>query len=167
MVEHSYEADISNAGISRQLAEFSDNPPSPEVLGRHRKHYVPVIPKEQRQTKRDAAAIIKGRVLDALEARPDRAGQWVGEGADKTWLPASDILDKDLQPALNTALGAQKIEDAREKVKSKQGSAELAFAIIGMIAGKSLPVLELEDGLTIEGEFHDDDEDDDAVDGDA
>jgi len=153
-IDRSLELNITAAGISRQLAEFGATV-SPEVINRHKQHYVPVVSKEQRQTKRDAAAIIKGRVLDALDARIDRVGQWVGEGADRVWLPASDILDKDLQPALNTALGAQKIEDAREKVKSKQGNAELAFAILRMLSGDSFPVTltnqQLEDGITIEG----------------
>src|SRR3989337_30250 len=99
-IDRSLELDITAAGISRQLAEFGATV-SPEVINRHKQHYVPVVPKEQRQTKRDAAAIIKGRVLDALDARPDRAGQWVGDEPNRVWLPASDILDKDLQPALN------------------------------------------------------------------
>jgi len=115
---------------------------SPEVINRHKQHYV-----ANKQLKapdgvgpRDAATIIKKRILDALDNSPC----YEGEG----------ILNKDVQPALRTALAAQKTEDERERAKTQKGTAELAFAIIAMITGSApqdVPLID--DGMTFEGDF--------------
>ena len=137
-IDRGLEIGLSNAGISRQLAEFGAAV-EPTVIGRHKTHWVKLKPPEMQHTKRDAAIIIKEKLLNAIEDRE--------AGPD-----GLNILDKDLQPALTTALKAQGLQDSREKAKAKTGTAELAFAIIRMLGGQA-PVAALDDGLTIEGDF--------------
>ncbi len=141
---------MTSVGIERYAAEAGIKITA-DVINRHKKHYKAEYVRPPGTSKRDAAIIIKNRVLDALERVEDRPGQWIGEGEDRTWVPGSSILDKDLQPALRTALDAQKTEDAREKAKQGKGTAELAFAIIAMLEGRP-PMLALDDGMTIDGE---------------
>lgn len=137
-IDRALELGLSNAGISRQLADFGATV-DPVVIGRHKTHWVKLKPPEMQHTKRDAAIIIKERLLDALDYRDASDG-------------GLDILDKDLQPALTTALKAQGLQDSREKAKAKTGTAELAFAIIRMLGGQA-SIAQLDDGLTIDGEF--------------
>jgi hypothetical protein len=83
-------------------------------------------------SKRDAAAIIKDRLLDALDARADS-----DEGLD--------ILAKDLQPALKSALAAQGMEDKREQKKVTQNF------WVQLYTGQQGEVPLLDDGNTVEG----------------
>lgn len=106
------------------------------TISNHNKHRSPSVDPRIKAPKRDAAIIVKNKVLDALEAMEE-----------------GDILDKDLQPALNTALKAQAIEDKREAVKAKTTSADMARAILAALTGAGVPTPQLEDGKTIEGEF--------------
>jgi hypothetical protein len=68
------------------------------------------------------------------------------------------LLNKDYAPSINLGLKARGILDAREKAKSKTGTAELAFAIIAMLSGQQ-PTLVIDDGRTIEGDFEEVEED--------
>jgi hypothetical protein len=83
-------------------------------------------------SKRDAAAIIKDRLLDALEAR---------ENSDE----GLDILAKDLQPALKSALAAQSMEDKREQKKVTQNF------WVQLYTGQQGELPLLDDGNTVEG----------------
>ena len=91
-----------------------------------------------RPSRRDAAALIKDRMLDAIEYREQIKHLDTGT-------PIFDILDKDLQPALKTALAAQYIEDRREQKKPQQN-----FWIQLYTQSQEIPALG--DGATIEGE---------------
>lgn len=62
-----------------------------------------------------------------------------------------DLRNKDHVPGINAGLKAQGILDARVKAKSKQQTAELAFAIIALVSGQA-PVAALPAGDVIEGE---------------
>jgi hypothetical protein len=63
-----------------------------------------------------------------------------------------DLMDKDFAPSLTLALKAQKVLDDREKVKAKQGTPELGWSILKMLAGRATPPpRQIEDGNTIEG----------------
>jgi len=84
-------------------------------------------------SKRDAAAIIKDRLLDALEAR---------ENSDE----GLDILNKDLQPALKSALAAQGMEDKREQKKVTQNF------WVQLYTGQQGELPQLDDGVTVEGQ---------------
>jgi len=96
---------------------------------------VPKDPKPEKPaiSKRDAAAIIKDRLLDALEARENSE-----EGLD--------ILDKDLQPALKSALAAQSMEDKREQKKVTQNF------WVQLYTGQQGELPQLDDGVTIDGQ---------------
>ena len=101
------------ATIARALT-LADWPVTAVTVANHDKHRVPGVNPEIKAGKRDAAVIIKGKVLDALEARESFIDPTTGVEL------GFDILDKDLQPALKTALAAQSIEDRREQKKPQQ-----------------------------------------------
>lgn len=64
-------------------------------------------------------------------------------------------VDKDFQPALNTALKAEGLIDKREALKAKTGMdyAQIVAGIQFMLHGTPIPK-QLDDGKTIEGDFH-------------
>lgn len=65
-----------------------------------------------------------------------------------------DLLDKSFAPMLSVGLKAEGLIDKREVAKQKQGTAELAFALIQMVSGvTAVPLLEPENPL--EGEYTD------------
>lgn len=122
------------AGISRYSAEAGITL-DPEVISRHAKHYAPPPERPKGSSKRDFAIVIRDKALKMID-------------------DGSLALDhKDLVPGINAGLKAQAILDQREKAKSKQQSAELAFAIIQMLGGQGAQTLRLDDGMTIEGEY--------------
>jgi len=61
----------------------------------------------------------------------------------------ADLLNKDFAPSLALGLKAQSTIDAREKLKAKQGMAELGRALLGMLSGQTY--IAIDDGNTIEG----------------
>ena len=109
---------------------------------------------------RDAAEYIKNRILDAVDSVENRLRS-EAEAEGKTY-SGEFILDKDLQPALGTALKAEGIKIKREDVASKRQIG--LFQLMLGNGGKAPPHL-IGDGMTIEGEFTDvtdDEEDEDA-----
>lgn len=80
---------------------------SADVISKHDGHRVKGVDPRIKAPKRDAAILIKNRILDAVEK---------GDQSEN----GLDILDKDLQSALSTALKAQAIEDKRETKKVTQ-----------------------------------------------
>jgi hypothetical protein len=124
---------MTAAGISRMLEGIGATV-SQDVINRHRKHYRDGQPERPKGTsKTDFAIVVRDRAADMFESED------------------LDLRNKDHVAGINSGLKAQAILDAREKVKAKQGNAELAFAIIGMLTGQAPPA-QLEDGNTIEGE---------------
>lgn len=109
------------------------------TISTHDRHRVKSLPAEAKPSKRDAAAFIKGRVMDRLEKLSEEVDPVTGESR-------LDILDKDLQPALSTALKAQALEDKREQKKVVQN---FWFELGGAIFDET-PMLG--DGTIIEGE---------------
>jgi len=122
---------LAYAGTARLMTArgfpLSPTTVSSHVNGRHKEDYAPV-PAAATVSKRDAAAIIKNRLLDAIEADPDL-----------------DILDRDVQSALSTALKAQGLEDKREQKKVTQNFWLSVGAGLQGVSGL------LEDSNTIEG----------------
>jgi hypothetical protein len=108
---------------------------SADVVSRHSKHYAPPPTRAPGANKRDFAIVIRDKAMELIE----------NDGLD--------LRDKDTVPGINAGLKAQSILDGREKQKSKQQSAELAFAIIQMLGGGGPPPIALQDGMTIEGSF--------------
>lgn len=125
---------MTYAGISRYAGEAGIDV-KPEVVSRHAEHYAPPPEREKGTSKRDFAILIR-----------DQAYTQVENGA-------LDLTDAKLVPGINAGLKAQSILDQREKQKTKQQSAELAFAIIQMLSGSAPEPKQLEDGMTIEGEY--------------
>lgn len=110
------------------------------VISTHDKHRTKGMKADAKPTKRDASIIIKNKLLDALEQVEQETDPLTGE-AD-----GSFILSKHIQPALNTALKAQAIEDKREQKKVTQN---FWFELAGsMVQVKALP-----DPTVVEGDF--------------
>lgn len=65
-----------------------------------------------------------------------------------------ELLDKDFAPMLSVGLKAEGLIDKREVAKQKQGTAELAFALIKMVSG-GVAVPLLEPVNPVEGEYTD------------
>jgi len=128
---------MSYIGISRLIASDLKMEVSSEVIGRHAKHYKPPPEREKGMPKRDFAVLIRDKAYEEVEK-----GRLT-------------LDNKNLVPGINAGLKAQGIIDGREKVKSKQANAELAFAIIAMLGGGQPAPLQIEDGNTIDGEYED------------
>ena len=124
---------MSFAGISRYAAE-ADVTIASEVISRHSKHYKPDPVREKGTPKRDFAILIRDRAYDGVES---------GE---------LGLNNPKLVPGVNAGLKAQAILDGRDRVKTKQQSADLAFAILRMLGGNTEP-LAIEDGMTIDGDY--------------
>jgi hypothetical protein len=133
--------EMTAAAVSREAAAIGMDLSADRILT-HRKHLALEPPERgARERKTDFAARVRDRAAELFDTEK------------------LDLTDKDHAPGINAGLKAQAILDAREKAKAKQGSAELAFAIIAMLTGNAatpMPTgplrLELEDGDTIEGE---------------
>jgi hypothetical protein len=136
MVDPLLDEQMSYAGISRYAADAGIDL-SADVIARHAKHYEPPPEKPKGTPKRDFAILIR-----------DKAYEEVENGG-------LTLDNKNLVPGINAGLKAQGIIDGREKVKSKQANAELAFAIIAMLGGGQPEPLQIEDGNTIDGEYED------------
>ena len=103
--------------------------------------------------RRDAAVFIRDRILDEVERREQAFRMAVEDGMPDDVIDTlrPDILDKDLQPALNTAIKAEAVVAKREDSQSKRkiDLFKLMLGDAGGLAPKGL----IGDGLTIEGEF--------------
>lgn len=127
---------MTYAGISRYAGEAGIDVTA-DVVSRHAEHYAPPPERAKGTSKRDFAILIRDSAYTQVEN---------GELA---------LNDAKLVPGINAGLKAQAILDQREKQKTKQQSAELAFAIIQMLSGGATQAPQLEDGLTLEGEYED------------
>jgi hypothetical protein len=126
--------DLTAASLSRQAGDIGMDLSADRILT-HRKHVAAEPPKREKYERKTDFAI---KVRDKMYTVVDN-------------LEGEAFTDKSIQPAIANGLKAQAILDSREKVKSKQGNAELAFAILSMLEGRPIP--QLEDGNTIEGEY--------------
>ena len=131
---------MSFVGISRYAADAGITL-NPDVISRHRQHYKEDLKRAPGTPKRDFAILIRDKAYDSVETG------------------RLSLENKDLVPGINAGLKAQGIIDGREKQKSKQANAELAFAIIAMLGGGNPEPLQIEDGKTVEGEFSEVEED--------
>ena len=132
MIDGALTDGVTGAGVSRYLADMGADV-SPETVNRHKQHYQPPAEREKGTRKADFAVLVRDKAIEQFEN---------GE---------ITLADKDYVPGINAGLKAQALIDGREKVKSKQANAQLAFAIIQMLQGGE--TLQIEDGLTIEGDF--------------
>ena len=142
---------VSASLIARTLT-LGGWPVTAPTVGKHKAHYTRGVNPDLKPSRRDAAIIIKGRILDALEEVEERPGTWMDDDeGHRVYVKGGSILDKDLQPALGTALKAQALEDRREAAKSKGGAVQVLTALLAALRGEQVPLLE--DGNTIEGDF--------------
>lgn len=153
---------ISFTGLSRMMT-MRGFPVTAGTLSRHKDHQaeyqgfnpetaefdVPSPKPQPRIPKRDASIYIKNRLLDALEGVQDgEPGRWEDVDGERVYFPPSPgILSKDLQPALNTALKAQAIEDKREAKKPV-----VQFWVQLFTSQQEEPLL-LDDPAVIEGAY--------------
>ena len=87
-------------------------------------------------------------------ARKDLAELITQRGIELVELGLLDLTNKDHVAGISAALKAQSILDAREKVKAKTGQTlELYAALRAILDGAVAPAKQLDDGLTIAGEF--------------
>jgi len=121
-------------------------PVGPDTVLTHKQHWVPIAPPGVAKRKNDAATFLLDRVIRAVENLPEPI-----EGE------RDPILDKHLQPALQTALKAQTIVDRREartddKKAAFQISVLLAGGPAGLLAPPDLTDKDADDDFIIEGE---------------
>ncbi len=142
------DAGMSNSGIAAGLAAAGGSL-DPEVVGRHKKHYVPKpAPGAPKATKRDIAIVLRDRALDAVERMPPE------EQEDGTYF--DPLLNKHFAPGLGVALKAQALLDKREAVAAKVNLGAGLFALVERLDRLGAPApLQLEDGTTVEGEYED------------
>lgn len=127
---------MTYTGISRYAGE-AGIAVNADVVSRHAEHYAPPPERAKGTSKRDFAILIRDQAFNEVENG------------------TLGLSDPKTVPGINAGLKAQAILDQREKQKSKQQSAELAFAIIQMLSGNAPQAPQLEDGLTIEGDYED------------
>lgn len=140
---------LTSAGIAAGLAAAGGSL-DPDVVSRHRKHYVPKPkPDAPKPTKRDLAVVVRDRMLDQIERMP------VIEEEDGTQF--DPLLNKHLAPAIGAGLKAQALLDKREAVAAKANLGAGLLALVERLdrLGAGPPVPQLEDGQTLEGEYKD------------
>lgn len=107
----------------------------------------------------DGADFVKGRLLDAIIAKERRLRQEAEEHGEE--FDGEFILDKDMQPALNTVLKAEGIKIKRDDAQSKR-QISLFMLMLGKTGGLA-PAGLIGDG-SIEGQYREvTDEDREAV----
>lgn len=134
VVDGYLEESVTVAGIHRALGELGLNL-SADVLSRHRTHYEPPATRQKGTRKADFAVIIRDKAIEQVQS---------GE---------LDLTDKDQVAGINAGLKAQAILDKREVFKAKAGTAELAWALLGIFGQQTPPPPQLDDGRTVEGTF--------------
>lgn len=171
LIEADYEGGLTPAAIARRMVAAGWDITSPTVVSHLKEHYIKMPPSSIAKNKRDASVIIRDAQLDALDTRERDfeirrqllRSDGVDEAAIMELYPPFDILNKDLQPALKTALMAQKNIDSKE-IKQNNQKIDLYRLMLGgpegnlMLAPKHL----LGDGSTIEGDFEELDEETEA-----
>lgn len=157
LIEADWAAGRSATVIAKDMTD-SGWPLVAETIRRHLKHVpgartrenepMPTVPQTKRTA--DGVEFVKGRLLDAIIAKERRLrveAEQSGEEFDGEFL-----LDKDLQPALNTVLKAEGIKIKREEAASKR-QIGLFMLMLGKNGGKA-PTALIGDG-SIEGEAKD------------
>jgi hypothetical protein len=109
---------------------------SPERILTHRKHRKDEEPSRIAKTKKDFALLVRDKAVEQFEAGH------------------LDLTDKDTVPGIKAGLGAQSIIN-KEAAAQKNVSIEIGKALLQLISGAVAmdddPLL-IDDGLTIEGE---------------
>lgn len=119
---------LSYAAIAR-LMTLRGWPVTDKTVGDHRQHAVPLPPPGVATRKRDAAIMLLDRMVSAVESLPEPP-----EGE------RDPILDRHLQPALQTALKAQALVDRREaRTDDRKAAFQLQVLLAGGPAGLLAP----------------------------
>ena len=130
LIEADWAGGMSGSGISKRMTA-AGWPVGPETVLSHLKKHVPLASTRQNtpagSSKRDAAVFIKDRILDEVELRERAFRMALEQAGDDEDLIAQamknrpNILDKDLQSALGTALKAEAVIVKRDDNKVKRG----------------------------------------------
>jgi len=119
---------LSYAAVAR-LMTLRGFPVTDKTVGEHKQHAVPLPPPGVATQKRDAAVMLLDRMVSAVERLPEPS-----EGEP------DPILDRRLQPALQTALKAQALLDRREaRVDDRKATLQLHVLLAGGPAGLLAP----------------------------
>ena len=131
-IDDELERGMTYSSISRlmTLRGFSVGP---ATVSSHSGHRAPSAHPDAVKQKRDFAIMVRDKAADLLE-----------EGR-------LDLVNKDRVPGINAGLKAQATIDRREQNKQRGAASEVLTALLAALRGEA-PVLQIEDGMTIEGE---------------
>jgi hypothetical protein len=120
MVAALWSEGMTAKGIAAQMADAGWNLTANVILGHLKEHVDGAAGRKPPAMRdhRDAAIFVRDRIMDRLQEEPTR--QVVGKDGEIEEVPF-DILDKDLQPALNSMLKAESIIQKRSANETKVG----------------------------------------------
>lgn len=158
LIEADWAAGMSAVGIAANMTDSGWAITSGTVIKHLKEHAGPeaAIRVPPTLKKRDAAVFFRERIMDRIEELETGDGpkQMIAvrgpegiEYVEKDF----DILDKDLQPAINTALKAETQIEAREARKDAK-QIGLLVLMLGGAGSDGLAPEELSDGMVIDGE---------------
>jgi hypothetical protein len=159
LIEADWADGMSATGISKVMKD-AGWPINADTILKHLKEHVEgaAVRLPPKIAPRDASVIIKNAVLDRLEELQKGEGAKLMrqiKGPDgMEWVEVEfDIMDKDLQPALKTALAAETIDVKKADNQAKR-KIDLFQLMLGGAGGKHMlaPPELIGDG-SIEGEF--------------
>lgn len=133
--------DLTAAALSRQAETVGMNISAARILT-HRGHRKAEEPSRIAKTVKDFAVLVRDKAVEQFEAD------------DLT------LTDKDTVPGITAGLRAQGILDARARTQQKSGMAEIGRALLDLLSGRVSQPLALDDGLTIDGEAEEIEDDD-------
>lgn len=161
LIEADWADGMTAAGISKVMKD-AGWPISAETILKHLKEHVEgaAVRLPPTISKRDASILIKDAILDRLEELQAGGTRQVlvkgPDGGMEVQELEFDIMDKDLQAALGTALKAEAIQVKKDDNQTKR-KIDLFQLMLGGADGKGMlaPMDLIEDGNTVEGEFAD------------
>jgi len=170
LIEADWASGMSAKGIAIRMTEAGWPITGPTVLN-HLKKHVPLAATRQNtpvgMSRRDTTVFIQDRILGEIELRERAFRTALEEAGDdedaikEVMRHRPNILDKDLQPALNTALKAEAIIVKREDNTAKR-KIDLFQLMLGGADGKGALAPQALIGAgddAIEGEFTEEDDD--------
>jgi hypothetical protein len=126
--------DLTAAALSRQAEQMGMELSADRILN-HRKHRSAEAYLAPAKRKSDFAVLVREKAVEQFEA---------GE---------LDLREKDHVAGINAGLKAQAIIDKRELLNKRNTQADALLALLGALRGDPYEApLQLDDGLTIEGE---------------
>ena len=162
LIEADWAGGMSAKGIALRMTEAGWPIIAGTVLSHLKKHVPQAATREnvpKGMAKRDASILIQSKILDRweeLEAGETRKVLVIDKKTGEASIEEIpfDIFDKDIQPALKTALGAQ-AEINKQVNKAENRKLDFVAILSGLSQGKlGVPTtLLIDDGNTIDGDY--------------